>query len=112
MAGMADVLTPASFPPDTWGGRFLMLLLGVLTLLIMVATLRSSVVGLGSALSFAVIGLASRSPAVHWLPPVIGGVSMGLFAGQQLKPSVTIVGTGVAVGLGSSRSRPATWWHV
>ncbi|MDF1701165.1 MAG: Na/Pi symporter [Planctomycetota bacterium] len=29
MSGMADLISPSSFPPDTWGGRFLLVLLGI-----------------------------------------------------------------------------------
>lgn len=75
------------------------LLLSLLTLIFMYVTMRSALVGVGGAVTVAVLaGLTGTSP-IYWLSPVIGGLLMGLLAGAHWPPSRIVVGVGLPVGL-------------
>lgn len=93
MSGLRDVLTPASFPADTLGGRFLLVLLGFLITLVT----QSSSAGVAAALSALYAGAISFEQAA------------ALVIGMDVGTTVTSV---MATIGGSASSRRTGFSHV
>jgi phosphate:Na+ symporter len=88
MSGLQDVVTPASFPPDTLGGRFLLVLFGVALTLVT----QSSSAGVAAALSALYAGAINFEQAA------------ALVIGMNIGTTVTAAMATVGGSVGSRRT--------
>ena len=70
----------------------------LLTLVTMYATARSPWVGMSAAAAIGAGVSLTGGVRYDWLPIVLGGVVMGLMTRAQARPSLAVLGTGLAMG--------------